>query len=195
MRLVPQDDVVPASVSRYLLPRERKIVAVHQHPVALIGPVFLSLVGLALAGWLSNSVAHGDGTAILTIWLAWVVLLLLAGRQIAAWPVTYFAVTNERMLIARGVFVRRVSTMPLDRATDISFRRSVIGRLMGYGTLIAETSGPRQPFHQLKYVPYPEQLYLEIFDLLLSHAAPQTVCPTCEGRGTIPDPTMSSDSA
>lgn len=190
MRLVPQEDTVPASVNRYLLPRERQVISVHQHPVVLIGPVLLLLIGLALAGWLSSSVAHGNSTAILVTWVAWGVLVLYVLRQMAAWSATYFAVTNERMLILRGVFIRRVSTMPLGRATDISFRRSIMGRLIGYGTLIAETSGQRQPFQYIRYVPYPEQLYLEIFALLLAHGSPETVCPTCEGRGTIPQDTI-----
>jgi uncharacterized membrane protein YdbT with pleckstrin-like domain len=186
MRLVPQEDFVPAPVNRYLLPRERHVLSVHQHPAVLIGPITLFLVGLALAGWLSSSVAHGNSTAILVIWVAWGVFVLYSLYQMAAWSVTYFAVTSERMLIVRGIFSRGVSTMPLGRATDLSFRRSIMGRLLGYGTLIAETSGRRQPFRLVRYVPYPEQIYLEIFDLLLAHAAPETVCPTCAGRGTIP---------
>jgi uncharacterized membrane protein YdbT with pleckstrin-like domain len=190
MRLVPQEETVPASVNRYLLPRERQVISVHQHPLVLIGPVFLLLIGLALAGWLSGSVAHGNSTVILVTWVAWGILLLYIVRQVLAWSVTYFVVTNERMLIVRGVFRRRVSTMPLGRATDISFRRSIMGRLTGYGTFIAETSGQRQPFQSIRYVPYPEQLYLEIFALLLARGAPETVCPTCEGRGTIPPGTI-----
>jgi len=59
MRLVPNTDTVPASVNRYLLPHERQVITVHQHPAILIKPVFWVLVGLALAGWLTNSIAQG----------------------------------------------------------------------------------------------------------------------------------------
>ena len=61
MRLVPNTDTVPASVNRYLLPNERQVITVHQHPAILIKPIFWVLIGLALAGWLSNSIANGNG--------------------------------------------------------------------------------------------------------------------------------------
>src|SRR4051795_5399060 len=76
MRLVPNTDTVPASVNRYLLPHERQVISVHQHPAVLIRPIFEVLAGLAIAGWLSNAVAHGNSTAILVIWLLWTLLLL-----------------------------------------------------------------------------------------------------------------------
>ena len=47
MRLVPNTDTVPASVNRYLLPHERQVITVHQHPAILIKPIFWVLIGLA----------------------------------------------------------------------------------------------------------------------------------------------------
>jgi membrane protein YdbS with pleckstrin-like domain len=182
MRLVPQEDTVPASVNRYLLPRERQVITVRMHPAVLLGPLILVVGGLAAAMMVRTASAVRPAI----VWGAWALILLYFLRQVAAWAVTYFTVTNERMITIRGVLIRKVSTMPLGRATDLSFRRSIMGRLFGYGTLIAETSGRRQPFRYVRYVPYPEQLYLEIFELMLPHGAPTTVCPTCEGKGTIP---------
>jgi membrane protein YdbS with pleckstrin-like domain len=181
MRLVPQEEIVPASVNRYLLPRERQVITVRMHPAVLIGPLILVLGGLAAA----TTVGTVSSVRPAIVWGAWALILLFFLRQVAAWAVTYFAVTNERMLTIRGVLIRKVSTMPLGRATDISFLRSTMGRLLGYGTLIAETSGRRQPFRYIRFVPYPEQLYLEIFDLLLQHGGPAAICPTCGGKGTI----------
>ena len=81
MRLVPNTDTVPASVNRFLLPHERQVITVHQHPAILIKPIFWVLIGLAIAGWLSNSVAHGNGTAILIIWILWGVLFAKPGGE------------------------------------------------------------------------------------------------------------------
>src|SRR6266542_4184153 len=75
MRLVPNTDTVPASVNRYLLPHERQVITVHQLPAILIRPIFEVLIGLAIAGWLSNSIANGNGTAILVIWVLWGLVL------------------------------------------------------------------------------------------------------------------------
>ena len=71
MRLVPNTDTVPASVNKYLLPHERQVITVHRHPAVLIGPIFVVLVGLAIAGWLSYAIAHGNSTVIIVIWIVW----------------------------------------------------------------------------------------------------------------------------
>ena len=68
MRLVPNTDTVPTSVNRFLLPHERQVITVHQHPAILIRPIFWVLIGLAVAGWLS-SLTHGNGIALLIIWI------------------------------------------------------------------------------------------------------------------------------
>ena len=172
MRLAPNTDTVPASVNRYLLPHERQVISVHEHPAVLIGPIALVLLGLAIAGWLSNSVANGNDTAILVIWLAWVVLLLWLGAKIWDWSVNYFVVTSQRLILARGVIVRRVGMLPLAKVTDMSFRRTSIGRLLGYGEFIVESAGQDQALRNVKFIPYPEQLYLEVCGLIFKDEEP-----------------------
>src|ERR1700691_2698766 len=71
MRLVPNTDTVPTSVNKYLLPHERQVISVHQHPAVLIRPIFEALVGLAIAGWLASAVADDKKTAILVILSCW----------------------------------------------------------------------------------------------------------------------------
>jgi uncharacterized membrane protein YdbT with pleckstrin-like domain len=132
----------------------------------LIGPIFLTLVGLAIAGWLSNAAAHGNGTVILVIWLAWLVLLLRLVVKIADWAVNYFVVTSQRMLLATGLIIRKVNMMPLTKVTDMSFQRTTLGRVLGYGEFIVESAGQDQALRNVKFLPYPEQLYLEVCGLI-----------------------------
>ena len=166
MRLVPNTDTVPASVNRYLLPHERQVITVHQHPAVLIRPIFEVLVGLAIAGWLSNSVANGNGTAILVIWILWGILLLRLVVKIFDWGVTYFVVTSQRFLLATGLVSRKVNMMPLAKVTDMSFQRSPMGRILGYGEFILESAGQDQALNRVDHLPYPEQLYLEVCGLI-----------------------------
>jgi uncharacterized membrane protein YdbT with pleckstrin-like domain len=166
MRLVPNTDTVPASVNKYLLPHERQVITVHQHPAVLIGPIFLTLVGLAAAAWLSDAAAHGNSTVILVIWLAWLVLLLRLVVKIADWAVNYFVVTSQRMLLATGLIIRKVNMMPLTKVTDMSFQRTTLGRVLGYGEFIVESAGQDQALRNVKFLPYPEQLYLEVCGLI-----------------------------
>jgi uncharacterized membrane protein YdbT with pleckstrin-like domain len=166
MRLAPNTDTVPASVNRYLLPHERQVISVHEHPAVLIPPIALVLLGLAIAGLLSNYVAHGNTAAILIIWGAWVLLLLWFGFKIWDWSVNYFVVTSHRLILAKGFIVRKVGMLPLTKVTDMSFQRTTIGRILGYGEFIVESAGQDQALRNVKFIPYPEQLYLEVCGLI-----------------------------
>lgn len=166
MRLVPNADTVPASVNRYLLPHERQVITVHQHPAVLIRPIFEVLIGLAIAGWLTNALAHGNSTVILIIWALWGVLFVRMAVKIYEWSVNYFVVTSQRLLLLTGIVVRKVNMMPLGKVTDMSFQRSATGRVLGFGEFIVESAGQDQALSNIKFLPYPEQLYLEVCGLL-----------------------------
>jgi uncharacterized membrane protein YdbT with pleckstrin-like domain len=166
MRLVPNTDTVPTSVNRFLLPNERQVITVHQHPAILIRPIFWVLIGLAVAGWLSSSIAHGNGTVILVIWILWGVLFLNLAVKVWEWSVTYFVVTSQRFVLTTGVITRNVNMMPLAKVTDMTFQRSAGGRILGYGKFILESAGQDQALTNVDYLPYPEQLYLEVCGLI-----------------------------
>ena len=166
MRLVPNTDTVPASVNKYLLPHESRVITVHQHPAVLIRPIFFLLLGLAIAGWLSNSLADSNGTAILVIWILWAILLGWVAYKVYDWSQTYFVVTSQRMVLATGILTRKVNMMPLTKVTDMSFRRDTMGRILGYGEFIVESAGQDQALSHVDHLPYPEQLYLEVCGLI-----------------------------
>jgi uncharacterized membrane protein YdbT with pleckstrin-like domain len=166
MRLVPNTDTVPASVNRYLLPHERQVITVHQHPAVLIRPVFEVLVGLAIAGWLTTVFAKANGTAVLIIWVLWGILFLRLAIKVFEWSETYFVVTSQRFLLATGLVTRKVNMMPLSKVTDMSFQRSTMGRILGYGEFILESAGQEQALNKVDHLPYPEQLYLEVCGLI-----------------------------
>ena len=162
----PSAGNVPAQVNRYLLPHERQVITVHQHPAVLIKPIAFLLAGLALAAWLSLDVAHGNSDVIIGIWAAFGVLLLWTVGKIVDWAMNYFVVTSQRLLLAQGIIVRKVNMMPLTKVTDMSFQRTALGQLLGYGEFIVESAGQDQALSHVTYIPYPEQLYLEVCGLI-----------------------------
>jgi uncharacterized membrane protein YdbT with pleckstrin-like domain len=166
MRLVPNTDTVPASVNRYLLPHERQVITVHQHPAVLIRPIFEVLIGLAIAGWLTTAFAKDNGTAVLVIWILWGLVFLRLVIKVIEWGETYFVVTSQRFILATGLLTRKVNMMPLSKVTDMSFQRSTMGRILGYGEFILESAGQDQALNKVDYLPYPEQLYLEVCGLI-----------------------------
>jgi uncharacterized membrane protein YdbT with pleckstrin-like domain len=168
----PHADNVPAQVNRYLLPHERQVITVHQHPAVLIKPIGFLLIGLALAAFLSLEVAHGNSDVIIAIWAAFGVLFLWTVGKIVEWAMNYFVVTSQRLLLAQGILVRKVNMMPLTKVTDMSFQRSPLGQLLGYGEFIVESAGQDQALSHVTYIPYPEQLYLEVCGLIFREETP-----------------------
>jgi uncharacterized membrane protein YdbT with pleckstrin-like domain len=166
IRVVPGSDTVPPAIARYLLPHERQVITVRLHPAVLIRPVAETLLGLALAAVLSAVAAKGNGAILLVVWLAWTVLLVRLIMRIWEWWDNHFVVTSARLLLATGVLTKKVNMMPLTKVTDMSFQRSSLGRILGYGEFIVESAGKDQALSHIDHLPYPEQLYLEVCGLI-----------------------------
>jgi uncharacterized membrane protein YdbT with pleckstrin-like domain len=132
----------------------------------MLGRAIAVLAGLAAAGWASNSLTKGNGTAILVIWLLWLALLLWLVTKIIEWSVHRFVLTSKRVVLVSGVLLRRVNAIPLDKITDIEFRQSQTGRLLGYGQFEVYSPSADPRMRTFKFLPYPAQLYLEASALI-----------------------------
>jgi len=167
LRVVP-NETVPAAVYRVLLPHERRVITVRFHPAVLIRPAAEALGGLALAGLLSATLARHSGMAMLVIWGLWLLLVFRLLFKVWEWLEDYFVVTSKRMLLAQGVFSRRVDMLPLSKVTDMRFERSATGRVLGFGKFVVESAGQDQALREVDHLPYPEQLYLEVCGLIFT---------------------------
>jgi uncharacterized membrane protein YdbT with pleckstrin-like domain len=156
-------------VSRYLLPHERSCITVRIHPATLAGPLILVFGGLVAAGELTRRSVRPK-----VVWGAYLSVVLYFLQRVAARQGTYFTVTDMRMILVSGFVVRKVAMMPLTKVTDMSFRRSALGRLLGYGEFIIESAGQEQALRTINFLPYPEQLYLEVCGLVFPSAAAET---------------------
>ncbi|WP_433330789.1 PH domain-containing protein [Spirillospora sp. CA-294931] len=172
MRLVTPGDSAPASVNKYLLPHETQVITVRRHPAVLMLPVGLVLGGLIVAGVLTNVSTPESNGVINGVWWAWLLLLAWFVWRVAEWSVDYFVITNQRMLLTTGLITRKVAMMPLAKVTDMSFRRSIAGRMLGYGEFVLESAGQDQALHTVDYLPYPEQLYLEVCEMIFPNKNP-----------------------
>lgn len=178
MRQVSPAASVPASVNRYLLPHERSCITVRKHPAELAGPLILVSGGLLAAGELTRRSVRPK-----IVWGAYLPVLLYFLQRVAAWQATYFTVTDMRMILVSGFVVRKVAMMPLTKVTDMSFQRSALGRLLGYGEFIVESAGEEQALRTIDFLQYPEQLYLEVCGLVF----PGAVAETQQDQDDLPD--------
>src|SRR5216684_2352287 len=156
----------PAGAARYLLPNEDCVAMVRRHPAVLLPASAYAVAGLLAAFIMSATLLRGHTTLILIIWGLWGVLMVRLIWQAINWAVDYFVITSKRILLTSGVFTRSVAMMPLSKVTDMSFRRSLAGRLLGYGEFVVESAGQDQALRTIDHIPYPEQLYLEVCGML-----------------------------
>jgi uncharacterized membrane protein YdbT with pleckstrin-like domain len=154
----------PVAITKYLLPYEDPQAWVKQHPAILIAPSAQALGGLIVVGLLTATVVHGLLSGL--FWIAWFLLLLRLIWKVFNWSVDYFVVTSKRLMLTHGFLTRRVDMMPLTKVTDMSFQRTFAGRMLGYGEFIVESAGQDQALSNVKFIPYPEQLYLLVCGML-----------------------------
>ncbi len=183
MRLITPRNAGPASVNKYLLPHEHQVITVRKHPAVLIVPIALALGAILISIVVGSTILLHTHDAVLVLLVICLIFLAYLAFKTWEWSEDYFVVTSDRMLEASGVFTRKIAMMPLVKVTDMSFQRSTLGRLLGFGSFILESAGQDQALRTIDHVPYPEQLYLEICALIFP--AEKIPCPQCDGQGVL----------
>jgi Bacterial PH domain len=163
--------------AKLLLPYEEVVAAERRHWARLIEPVCTVVIGLVVATWLDVKLPDNVPLARDVVWLGWLFLILRLGYRIVEWYTDWFVATNKRVMLNYGVFTRRVAMMPLMKVTDMSYNRSVLGRLVGYGEFVLESAGQEQALRTVSYLPRPDSLYEEICMEIFGTSAPPPPSP------------------
>lgn len=73
-----------------------------------------------------------------------------------------FVITNMRVYRVNGVFSQQLATMPLTRILDITVKKPLIGRLLGYGHFVFESAAQAQGLRDIRFVGDPNARDLAI---------------------------------
>jgi uncharacterized membrane protein YdbT with pleckstrin-like domain len=129
-------------------PHERICLEARRHGIVLVRPLGRA-VALAIAG----------GYGLLRGWpwsLAGALLAAAAAavalRAVWRWERTRVVVTTEKLCVVRGTLRRRAASVRLSRVATVEIEQSLLGRLLGYGTLVAGEL-------ELDHVPKPRRVY------------------------------------
>ncbi len=163
MRLIAQKSSIPAIAARYLLPHEQKVITVRQHPARLLPALTMAAGGL-LAAAAVNGIAGGVASAQVVVWVLAGFLVARALLDVLVWSLQYIVITDRRMILSSGLLGRNITVIPLQTLQNLAFARSTGGRVLGYGAFTFEADGQARAV--IDYIPYPEQLYLEIYGVL-----------------------------
>ena len=114
-------------------PEEQIRLDERRHAVVLAGP-FVRALALACVGlvalWLGWPVSP-VGAALLAVGA------LLAVRAVWRWERTHVVVTSEKLFVVHGTLRRRAAAVRLNKVGAVEIEQTLLGRLLGYGTVIA----------------------------------------------------------
>jgi uncharacterized membrane protein YdbT with pleckstrin-like domain len=153
---------------RSLAVGEESVKILHPHWKTLVGPVFLAFVVVAvlLVGEVLIPASKAAGIERLALALVAIALLMWwMMLPILAWRTTVYELTTKRMRLRDGILTRNGRDIPLSRITDVSFRKGILDRLLGCGTLVVESAGEHGEL-SLNEIPHVERVSALLFQLV-----------------------------
>jgi len=153
-----RETYTPADPRSYLGAAERVRIRTHQHWILPLRSIVAAAAMMPLAivlGFVAPSVW----------WLQVGLALTAVGHQlflfyrVLAWRTDQVIVTDQRIIRSSGVFTTRVDAVSLDQVTDSTYHRSLIGHVLGYGTVRIGSAGQNQSLERIDFVPSPGEIY------------------------------------
>ena len=117
---------------------------------------------------------------LLLVWAGWLVL------KYFQWTMTYFVVTDRRVIYRTGVISKKGVEIPLERINNINFHQRVIDRIIGAGDLDIESAGRDGQSH-FDFVRHPDGVQHEIYRQMEKRNMPQNFPPPA-APGAAPAP-------
>jgi uncharacterized membrane protein YdbT with pleckstrin-like domain len=147
---------------------EESVAILHPHWKTLVAPIGITFIVVAvlLAG--EVLIPAGSGAAVERLALAVLAIVLLMWWlifPILMWRTTVYELTTRRMRLRDGILTRHGRDIPLSRVTDVSFRKGVLDRLLGCGTLVVESAGEHGEL-TLANIPHVEEVSTTLFQLV-----------------------------
>jgi uncharacterized membrane protein YdbT with pleckstrin-like domain len=157
--------LAPRDIDEYLLPTERRVIRVRQHFACMLNDVLTTALFLLLVVVAQRHLPPSVLIDNIAFYLGLVAVLRFTVLAILWW-IERIVITDKRVMLAQGFIVHKIAMMPLAKVTDLTFQRSLRGRILGYGTLIVESAGQIQALNRIDYIPRPEEVYEALSELV-----------------------------
>jgi uncharacterized membrane protein YdbT with pleckstrin-like domain len=181
-------------VAKYLLDDEVAVLAIRRHWAVLIQPTAKFLPAFLVGGWLllfdpDNRVTSSAGLIVVVASLGYY------GLRVVEWWMRHFIVSRRRVLLTSGVIARTVTLLPLRRITDLTWKETLLGQLLGYGTFQFESAGQGNALAEITFLPRADQLYRQVSGLLFSGDYGSGAADSGDEEGNPSEPSRSGPSA
>lgn len=154
---------------------EHVVFTAHSHWKNLVGPVLVTLVAVAAAAVTLLLLAPDPESDAWVRWgvlgLALLVVLWFGLRPFLAWFTSTDTLTTRRLISRRGILAREGKDIPIDRVHSVSYRQSLLDRVLGCGTLVVQTAGDNSDV-ELYDVARIERRILQMQEVMLDEEIP-----------------------
>ncbi|HZK52436.1 MAG TPA: PH domain-containing protein [Actinomycetota bacterium] len=161
----------------FLAPGEEVVRTTRRHLSVLARPALGTLVSIGLLGaigWFTGPQSTTDVVDQVCGALA-VLLLLRFALRLRRWANERILVTDMRIATVGGLMARRVTSWPFVRIHDLGLRRSITGRILGYGSVVIEARVPGSAPIVLERIPDPNGFYRDVMEVLMEGPLPDMV--------------------
>jgi uncharacterized membrane protein YdbT with pleckstrin-like domain len=157
--------LAPREVDEYVLPTERRVIRFRRHWVVIMSEIIQATVLMVILMVAAALLPEGPVLSNL-FWYGGLLVLIKACYKVSEWWVEKVVITDKRVMLTQGVFTQKVGMMPLGKVTDLTFERTLNGRMLGYGTMVIESAGQIQALNRIDFLPDPEEVYEAISELV-----------------------------
>lgn len=137
-------------IDGHLMPDEMVASRKRLHWIIFWKPLVLVLSALgimALGAIFESQVVVYIGLAVLAIAAVW------GGMVLVRYVTTEFAVTNKRLIRKEGVLSHTSRELHLSKLESVQVEQTLIGRMLGFGTMIVSGTGGLH--HEFELIPHP----------------------------------------
>lgn len=175
-------------LQRYTVPGDRDIVFVtRKHWITIAEPIATAIaagvVMLLLVARLSVAFPEAGVVAL----LLWLVLMGRAFYRLLEWQFAWFGSTRRRLILTYGLLNRKVAMMPLEKVTDMSYARSALGQVLGYGEFVLESAGQDQALRTVDFLPSSDELYRVLTSTMFETREHRDPAPATPAKVADPD--------
>jgi uncharacterized membrane protein YdbT with pleckstrin-like domain len=147
---------------------EESVVMLHPHWKVLVRPIAVAFLVVAALLVLEVIIPSGKAAGVerlAVLALAVVLLMWWLMLPLLRWRTTTYELTTRRMRIRDGILARNGRDFPLSRIANISYRTSILDRVVGSGTVVLETAGEHGDL-TLDEIPRVQQVQSMLFQLV-----------------------------
>jgi uncharacterized membrane protein YdbT with pleckstrin-like domain len=134
---------------------ERVLVEITYHWMIFLKTSLLALFLIFFGlGFLLDNNKDEDLSSKIAFLFFMLTALIIFIRSVIIFKTTEFAVTNRRVIIKKGLITRDTMEIELGKIEGINVRQSILGRILGYGSLQVRGTGAGRIWYNLVAKPF-----------------------------------------